>query len=118
MVTTVINTVFLVIYLLSAAVQYNDPDPERWILVYLSAALMCILQYRRRRQRLLPPLMFVLSLLWIGSLLPGIIGHATPAEVFASLTMQTRAVEEARECGGLLLVALWAGILSTRQRLG
>jgi len=115
MVITVINTVFLVFFLLSAAVQYNDPDPVRWMLVYLSAAAMCVLQYRGTGKRLLPRLLFLVSLLWMGSLLPSIIGHTTLAEVFASLTMQTREVEEARECGGLLLVALWAGFLSIRR---
>ena len=115
MITTVFNTLFLAVYLLSAAVQYNDPDPVRWMLVYLAAALMCILQYRGKRQRLLPMLLLAVSLLWMGSLLPSFVGQATPAEIFASITMQTRAVEEAREFGGLLLVALWAGILGLRS---
>jgi len=114
MAITAINTVFLVFYILAAAVQYNDPDPVRWMLVYLAAAGMCLLQFRKQRQRLLPALLLVGSLLWAGSLLPGFIGQATPAEIFASVTMQTRAVEEAREFGGLLLVALWAGVLGFR----
>lgn len=111
MITTALNTAFLIIYILSAAVQYNDPDPIRWMLVYLAAAVMCIQQLRGQRQRLLPLLLLVVSLLWMGSLLPSFVGQTTPAEIFASITMQTRAVEEAREFGGLLLVALWAGVL-------
>ena len=115
MITTALNTTFLIIYLLSAAVQYNDPDPVRWTVVYLAAAVMCIQQFRGQRQRLLPVVLLVVSLLWMGSLLPSFVGQTTPAEIFASITMQTQAVEEAREFGGLLLVALWAGVLSLHK---
>ena len=84
-------------------------------MVYLAAAVMCIQQFRGQRQRLLPVVLLVVSLLWMGSLLPSFVGQTTPAEIFASITMQTQAVEEAREFGGLLLVALWAGVLSLHK---
>ena len=116
MIVPILNTIFLIIYLLCAAVQYNDPDAALWILIYLFAAGMCIARMRKKRQRWLPPVLLVVSLLWIGSLLPHIVGQTSLAEVFASISMQTKAVEEAREIGGLFLVALWAGVLSFRRR--
>ena len=111
---TAVNTFFLIAYLLSAAVQYNDPDGLLWMAVYLSAAAMCIAHYRRRQPRWLPPALLVVCLLWIGTLLPAIVGQVSPAEIFDSISMRTRAVEEAREIGGLALVALWAGALAFR----
>jgi hypothetical protein len=115
MLVTALNSIFLVIYLLSAAVQYNDPDALAWIAIYLLAASMCALQYRKRRQHLLPRILLAICLVWMGSLLPDVVGRATLPDIFASISMQTRAVEEAREIGGLFLIVLWAGVLSFRR---
>ena len=112
MLLNVFNALFLTAYLLSAAVQYNDPDAPVWIAIYLAAAAICINHFRRSGPNWLPPLLLVISLAWIGVLLPAIIGHVTLAEIFDSISMKTRAVEEAREIGGLMFVALWAGILT------
>ena len=116
MIVSIFNTLFLIIYLLSATVQYNDPDGMLWATVYLCAAGMCIVKVRNRMQRWLPPVLLAISLLWIGLLLPRIVGQASLTEVFTSISMQTEAAEEAREVGGLFLIALWAGVLSFHGR--
>jgi hypothetical protein len=116
MVMTICNAIFLLIYLLSAAVQYNDPDGIVWAAMYLAAAAMCALQFRRNPPRWLAPVLVAISVVWIGVLLPHILGQVTLEEIFASISMRTRAVEEAREIGGLLLVILWAAVLWHRQR--
>ncbi|MAT95130.1 MAG: hypothetical protein CME59_21375 [Halioglobus sp.] len=107
------NALFLLAFLLSAAVQYNDPDALAWIVIYLAAGAMCLAWFARRCPRWLPMLLLLACLLWIGTLLPGL-GSASVDEIFASISMQTRAVEEAREIGGLALVALWATVLTLR----
>jgi hypothetical protein len=116
MVITIFNAIFLIIYLLSAAVQYNDPDGLLWAAIYLAAAGMCAMQFRKNSPRWLPRALLLVSVVLIGALLPSIVGQVSLEEIFASISMQTRAVEEAREIGGLLLVGLWAGVLSYHQR--
>jgi general stress protein CsbA len=37
----VFNVVFIVLFVLSAALQYNDPDPYVWMPIYLYAAFLC-----------------------------------------------------------------------------
>lgn len=37
----IFNLVFVVIFVLFAALQYNDPDPYIWIPIYLYAAWLC-----------------------------------------------------------------------------
>lgn len=113
---TICNAIFLLVYLLSAAVQYNDPDGVVWATMYMAAAAMCALQFRRNRTRWLAPVLVATSVVWIGMLLPDIIGQVSLEEIFASISMRTRAVEEAREIGGLALVLLWAAVLCYRQR--
>lgn len=115
MLLTLLNALFFTAYLLSAAVQYNDPDALAWIIIYLAAAGMCLAQFLKKQPKWLPPLLLAASLLWIGMLLPSIIGQVTPEEVFESISMKTKAVEEAREIGGLLFVALWAAALTVRR---
>ena len=109
------NIFFLVTYLLCAAVQYNDPDALPWVALYLSAAAMCAARLRKRLPEWLPKLLFIVSLLWMGALLPNIIGQVSPQDIAASISMQTTAVEEAREIGGLFLVALWSGMIALRR---
>lgn len=116
MIITICNALFLTIYLLSAAVQYNDPDVLLWVTMYLAAAVMCAVQFRANPPLWLPRTMLAISAVWIVALMPSIVGQVSLEEVFASISMQTKAVEEAREIGGLFLAGLWAGVLSFRQR--
>ena len=59
------NTLFLVAYLLSALVQYNDPDALPWIAIYLAATAMCVAEYLKKQPTWLPPLLAGITGLWI-----------------------------------------------------
>jgi hypothetical protein len=37
----IFNGTMLVLFILFAALQYNDPDPQVWVPIYLSAAWLC-----------------------------------------------------------------------------
>ena len=69
MIYSVLNAFFLLSYLASTLVQYNDPDPWSWIAIYLAAAGMCVAWFSRRLPSWCPALLLVTSLLWIGALL-------------------------------------------------
>jgi Transmembrane family 220, helix len=111
MVFHVANWVMIAAFLFSAAVQYNDPDPVRWILIYGLAALACILQVRGLLKWYLPAAVGATAFGWGASLAPGVIGKTTLGEMFQSFHMINTVVEEAREMGGLLIVAAWMGVL-------
>ena len=100
------------LFLFAAAVQYNDPDPLRWMAIYGLAALACVLSLARRLPRLVPALVGVGALAWAGTLAPGVIGRVSVEELFQSYSMLSETVEEAREMGGLLIVAVWMGLLA------
>ncbi len=42
------NIAFVVIFIIFAALQYNDPDPYVWMPIYLYGAAMCWLAFRDR----------------------------------------------------------------------
>lgn len=109
----ILNGIFLIAFLLSAAVQYNDPDMLPWVAVYAAAALLCILQQLNRVPIILPAALLSVALLWIALLLPAVMNGVPWADIFDSLSMKTKSVEEAREIGGLLLVAIWSSVILT-----
>ena len=42
----IFNLVFCILFILFAALQYNDPDPYVWMPIYLFAAVLCWLAFR------------------------------------------------------------------------
>ena len=44
----VFNIFFCILFILSAALQYNDPDPYIWMPVYLYGAVLCWLAFRNK----------------------------------------------------------------------
>ena len=44
----IFNLVFCIVFILFAALQYNDPDPYVWIPIYLYAAVLCWLAARNK----------------------------------------------------------------------
>ena len=54
----VFNIVFIVLFVLFAALQYNDPDPYIWVPLYLFAAFLCYQALRKNRQ----PALFITGL--------------------------------------------------------
>ena len=44
----IFNIVFCLLFVFSAALQYNDPDPYVWMPIYLYGAALCWLAFRDR----------------------------------------------------------------------
>ena len=100
------------LFAFAAAVQYNDPDPLRWMAIYGLAMLACGLALTGGLPRLLPALLGLIALVWAGTLAPGVVGRVSVGELFQSYGMLSPPVEEGREMGGLLIVAVWMGVLT------
>jgi hypothetical protein len=99
------------LFLVAVALQYNDPDPVQWMAIYGAAALACLLALRGRLPRWLPALVGLAALVWAAALAPRVVGQVAPGELFREMGMATLAIEEAREMGGLLIVAIWMLVL-------
>ena len=106
----VFNIVFIVVFILSAALQYNDPDPYIWIPIYLYGAWIC---YQALRKRYNPALYVAGLLVYIGYAVylffdkQGVLIWAKEhnAENIAESMKATKPwVEETREFGGLLIL--------------
>ena len=115
---TVANSIMLLMFLFSAVVQFNDPDPLPWMAIYIAAAMLCALEVRRKTPMWAPLLLAVLALAWSGYI-------ATRARdvpiiaLFAEWEMRNIRVEEAREMYGLAIAGIWMlAILGARWARG
>jgi hypothetical protein len=52
------NIFFIVLFVFSAALQYNDPDPWLWMPLYLYGAWLCWMAYRKQYR----PVLFITGL--------------------------------------------------------
>ena len=99
-----LNLVVAAFFVLFTLVQYNDPDPLFWMVVYSGTALACVL-YRLER---LPPAVAA--------------GYGVLA-LLLGLYLAYRVIsqgqfifdEEGREMMGSFLVAIWRGVLYRRS---
>ena len=97
------NWVFLLLFILAAAVQYNDPDPIGWMAIYAAAAVACALALRARLPRLYAALVALVAYAWAATLALRVVGK-----------QHLWYAEEGREMMGLLLVAIWMTVLAAR----
>lgn len=109
------NIVLAMIFLFAATVQYNDPDPVQWTLIYMLPAVACVMAARGRVRALFPGLVGAAALVWAFILLPSVLSTPVPEGMFDSLQMMSPEVEEARELGGLAIVIAWMAVLTIRS---
>ena len=115
-VTTILMTGLLI---LSAIVQWNDPDPLRWILCYSVTAIITLCSLIRP----LPPsipliwgLVVLLSSLFVGMDLWMSEGQFDWGSFWNVIAMRNETVELGRELGGLLLVTGWMAMLTWKMK--
>lgn len=107
----VTNLVVAVVFLVSAAIQWNDPDPLPWIAVYGGAAAASIAVGRFRGARVLPALVGLVALVWAGTMAGRVFADLAFADLFKSMKAETPSIEHSRELLGLLIIAAWMAVL-------
>lgn len=96
------------LFLLAVVVQWNDPDPGRWMAIYGAACGVCLMVALRRPLPVaLPILVGLIALLWSIATIAAGPAAAWYSHMFDAWEMQTASVEQAREATGLLIVAGW-----------
>ena len=95
------------LFLLSLGLQYNDPDPLRWMLIYGAAALVSFLAPWRPLAKRLALLVLVVALGWLCWLLPEVLQVISFSDLFLKMDEKGGAVEVGRESGGLSIVIAW-----------
>jgi len=114
-----LHLVFAVLFAVSAGLQYNDPDPLAWALLYLAATAVAAGAFGGAAWT--RPLAFALvgvCAVWMFILAPGMgafIARGDPALLAATMQAGDPVIEEAREFLGLGIVLLY-GVAAALRR--
>jgi Transmembrane family 220, helix len=114
-----VNLGMIPLFLLAAVVQWNDPDPARWMAIYGAAFAVSLAVALRGRVAVMVPL--VVGLVALGWSLATIAGAGPVAgyvHMFDAWEMKSATDEEAREGTGLLIVAVWMFAVAAVERRG
>jgi hypothetical protein len=102
------NFILAAVFALFAIVQYNDPDPLRWILLYGFIALVSLLAGFRRYYPIVLTLGVIVCVVWALSLFPSVrelFIENNPSDLVESMQAKKPYIEGSRESFGLLLSA-------------
>jgi len=101
----VIDIIIALVFILFAIVQWNDPDPWIWILMYLCVAAIPIMKITGRRNKYYEYGLFVLLTIGLVTYIPSI--YQWLQDGMPSITTEMKAdtpyVEWVREALGLLI---------------
>lgn len=111
-----LNALLALLFLLGAAVQYNDPDPARWIAIYLAAAIVSALAAIGRPSRVAAMVVGGVALVWALTLVPRAWGNVRAPELVQAWEMKDERVEEGREMYGLLIIVAAMAIAAVSGR--
>jgi hypothetical protein len=105
-----LNLIFCLLFILSAALQYNDPDPYIWIPIYLYGAALCWLAFNGKYYPVLYVIgIFIYSIYAVYLLfsehgvLDWIMEHDAES-ITGSMKAEKPWIEGAREFFGLLIL--------------
>lgn len=111
-----VNLVFAALCMVAAALQYNDPDPVRWIALYVAAAAATIAALHSPAGWRAATLVAVVAAVWSAFLWSHVLGGVAATDLWRKMSEQGGLVEEYREAGGLTLVAAWLALMSLAGR--
>lgn len=111
------NLIFFILFLLFAALQYNDPDPYIWIPIYVYAASLCILAYQNKwfpKAYLYGMIIYAAYAVYLfftkDGVLDWVFEHNAESLVH-SMKAEKPWIEDSREFGGLLILIIVLFIL-------
>ncbi len=109
MIFKLLNSVMLLLFTLAVVVQYNDPDPVLWMLIYGVAAALCVATMLKWHAR---PMLFAYMAICAARVVYLSPRFAdTSIQAFASAGMSSITEEEVRELWGLVIFLCWSVVL-------
>lgn len=110
------NLVFAILFVLFAALQYNDPDPYIWIPIYIVSAFVCVQTYKGKFDQFSHWIIVAFCLIYAVRLMidpNGVIAwfKEHDAENLVQSMKATKPwIEQTREFGGLLIILIVASV--------
>jgi len=89
------------------ALQYNDPDPFRWMVAYGIGAVVAALIPRKKPAAGLGVVVGLVAITWALYLVYKTWGVIAVTDLPSKMSEKGGAVEEGREAGGLAIMGVW-----------
>ena len=104
-----LHVVMALLFALSIAVQYNDPDALPWMMIYAAAFILAVCGAAARPPQWQAAVVATFAFAWGLALYPAVpvFFHSGVSTSFYMHTGND-VEEEARECGGLAIVVAWS----------
>jgi len=97
----------------AAAVNFNDPDPVRWVAIDGAACVVSIVAAATGSVRTaLPAAIAVVALVWGIAIAVRVPSLEVYTHMFDEWEMKSPTIEEAREACGLFIVAVWMAVVT------
>jgi hypothetical protein len=110
----VANATLATLFVYAAAVNLNDPDPLRWVAMYLGTAITSLAAFSKRLPAAVPIALAAVALTWAAVVAWAGIGESHPMKGFPQVGPLRE--EVVREGLGLLLVGGWMVVIAVRAR--
>lgn|SRR5574343_256854 len=118
------NLLFFILFVLFAALQYNDPDPYIWMPIYIFAAGLCWLAYRQSyfpKAYLAGMIVYGLYAIYLFFTNDGVLDWFNKHEaenLVQTMKAEKPWIEDTREFGGLLIliIVLLVNYIKTRKK--
>lgn len=101
-----INGLASLVFVASAVLQWNDPDPYAWIAIYLAAALACWMPRLHPRGWMMAAAVALVAMVWAMRLSP-ILAEMRLGDLMDKMKAENPRIELSREFLGLAIVASW-----------
>ena len=120
----VFNLIFCLLFVFSAALQYNDPDPYLWMPIYMYGALLCWLAFRNKyypKAYLIGIFIYLLYAIYLFFAKDGVldwINKHNAEDIASTMKAEKPWIEETREFLGLviLIVVLTINFFYSKKR--
>ena len=109
----IVNWVVAALFLTSAVLQLNDPDPWRWVVLYGAGGAACLLHRRTAWDRTVAAAVALAALIW-AVMLSGILPDLRLGDLVKTMKAEEPQIELGREFLGLLIVFVWMLVLIFR----
>jgi hypothetical protein len=100
---------FALLFVFGAVVQWNDPDPLRWMVAYAAVASLSAAAAFGRTFVVPTAMLLVVLACWVAMWAPAF-GDSS-VDALQSFGMSSVQEEEVREVWGLVLLTSWTGVL-------
>lgn len=111
MILRYINYLMIVLFALSAIVQYNDPNAVRWMLIYGAACIISILFAREKLNWAMAGIVAGICIFWAIIKIPYLTASGFQ-HMLDEVRMTSMGITSAREFLGLLIIAAWTTVLA------